>query len=190
MSLFSKNNPSVATNELTYTAKYEYICSLVSEFLNREESLDKGDEDHVYQDGLIKTLFTADYSKIIYDKVQEALRKNLTYVPGSEPHSAALTRLNTLLVGAYSALGTEFMTKLTTNTIDGVVSLLGLDPAAKATKSNSDYKTIAKFFHDFPIAVICVAGSLEYSIRLLRRRRGTQSSYTSRVTDGSLPTGG
>lgn len=169
-----------------YTAQYEYACSLVKMFLEREAKLDKNNEDHVYGVGIIRALFTADYSMILDSNVYSSIIKNLNPDPKNETSFDILNRLRNLYIDVASALGYDFIKTLKTNVLEGLTSLGVSNVAFKGNAMLTTYKEVRKqyeiFLTDYPLVLMCIMGCKEYSINLLQKRRMSQNRDTVRTS--------
>ena len=152
---------------LGYTQACEYATTMVVDFLNREKLLDKKDEDRVYGDGVIKTLFTNDYSLVKLKSVREKIESFLE----KENVSPVRHRLRSLYTAMYVFLGRETATEIKRN------MLVGLAASANA----NDGEAYDEFFKKHPELVPVVLAQTTYASRLLLARRGSQTTNTVRA---------
>ena len=154
-------------SNLGYTQACEYATTMVIGFLDREKLLDKKGEDRVYGDGVIKTLFTNDYSLADTTSVAEKIGKFLD----KEEMTPIKTRLRSLLTSMYTFIGRD--------TMGGIVDSMCAGLAA--ARGSTDASTHKNFLESHPELIPVIIGQTTYASRLLLARRGSQMTDKGRA---------
>ena len=154
-------------SNLGYTQACEYATTMVIGFLDREKLLDKKGEDRVYGDGVIKTLFTNDYSMTDNTSVADKIGKFLD----KEEMTPIKTRLRSLLASMYTFVGKDTMRAIFDSMCAGLA-------AARGSGDSSAHKS---FLEAHPELIPVIIGQTTYASRLLLARRGSQMTDKGRA---------
>ena len=155
---------SVFSND--YIARYEYACSLIQLFFERELSVNATSKDNQLFDpnSAAGVLFTTDYSRIVGETVRSQVSMQLTRLSKDESNFL-LARIHGVLLDFYSILGNEFVEKLIDNTAHGIAAVGGMYQPSK-----DEYKDIRKFIDQHPELLVFIMGNKLYQTEFLKRR--------------------
>ena len=154
-------------SNLGYTQACEYATTMVIGFLDREKLLDKKGEDRVYGDGVIKTLFTNDYSMVDNTSVAEKIGKFLD----KEDIAPVKTRLRSLLTSMYTFIGKDTMRDIFDSMCAGLA----------AARGSGDVTAHQNFLQLHPELIPVIICQTTYASRLLLARRGSQTTDKGRA---------
>ena len=121
-----------------YVARYEYACSLIAKFFERELSINASSkDDHLFATNSVpQILFTSDYSKLIDPLVRKQIEDHLGRLDKDEGNFI-IARVHGVIIDFYSILGEEFVNELISNTAHGIAAAGGVgdDESLKQVKN-------------------------------------------------------
>ena len=153
-----------------YIARYEYACSLIARFFERELLVDKmSKEDHLFDTNSIpQILFSSDYSKLVLSSVRKQIAMHLTRL-GKDEGSFILSRVNGVVVDMYAILGEQFMKQLIANTTSGIA-------AAGGKHDKQTLQDVEKMLLETPTLLVFIMGGKIYQTEFIRRHATPTSS--------------
>lgn len=147
----------------SYTANYEYACSLVKLMLDREARIDSSNDKHLYNtSGLACSLFTLDYSTLSNDATRSRIEQRLSNK--EDDNVAFIARLRGTYIDIGIALGASFLSEVTSNII---ASIAQLSIAESSSEHKRTQKKIVQFFSKYPYIIVCVLGSKSYQEKFI-----------------------
>lgn len=150
-----------------YIARYEYACSLVVKFFERELLLNTVNKDErlFATNSAAQILFTSDYSKLCNEKVRSQIITQLANLSRNEDNFL-LSRVNGVLVDIYAILGKEFVNELIENTAHGIAAAGGLVHADK-----DEFSKITEVLNKNQELLVFILGSKLYQTEFINRKR-------------------
>ena len=147
-----------------YVARYEYACSLIAKFFERELLINaRSKNDKLFDTNSIpQILFTMDCSKLTDDQVRQQIENYLTRFNKDEG-DYLLARIHGVVVDCYSILGPSFMTELISNTTSGIV-------AASGNNSNHNIDNVKSFLTNHPELLVFIIGNKIYQQEFIKRK--------------------
>ena len=147
-----------------YVSRYEYACSLIAKFFERELIINSSSkEDHLFDTNSIpQILFTMDCSKLISDAVRKQVENHLVRLEKNEGNYI-LSRVRGVVVDWYSILGPTFMTELISNTTSGIV-------AASGSNANHDIDNVKELLTKHPELLVFIMGNKIYQQEFVTRK--------------------
>ena len=150
-----------------YVARYEYACSLVVKFFERELLLNTVNKDErlFTTNSAAQVLFTTDYSKLCNEKVRSQIVTQLANLSRNEDNFL-LSRVNGVIVDIYAILGKDFVTKLIENTAHGIAAAGGIDYTNK-----DEFKEITDALTKHQELLVFILGNKLYQTEFINRKR-------------------
>ena len=160
-----------------YVARYEYACSLVVKFFERELLLNNVNQDErlFATNSAAQILFTTDYSKLCVEKVRSQIITQLANLSRNEDNFL-LSRVHGVIVDIYAVLGSQFVQELITNTAHGISAAGSIvypdkDELGKITDVLNKHQELLVF----------ILGSKLYQTEFINRKRIEQMAKTKVV---------
>ena len=145
-----------------YVARYEYACSLIAKFMERELSINPENDALFTENGSPQILFTADYSKLTLPSVRKAIATNITRLRNDQAYTI-MNRLHSVVVDFYAILGKSFVDELITNTTHGIAAVGG-------DSSKQTVNEILKFMNQYIELLVFIMGSKIYQHEFIIRK--------------------
>lgn len=151
-----------------YVARYEYACSLIAKFFERELIINvRSKNDKLFDTNSIpQILFTMDCSKLTDDTVRAQVEHYLVRLNKDEG-DYLLARIHGVIVDCYSILGTSFMNELISNTTSGIVAASGSD-------ANHDNDNVRALLTKHPELLVFIMGNKIYQQEFVTRKFAKQ----------------
>ena len=144
-----------------YVARYEYACSLIAKFMERELAVNS--EDALFSENSApQILFTADCSKLTLLPVRKAIETNIVRLRNDKA-TMLMNRLHAVIVDFYAILGKPFVEELIANTTHGIA-------AAGGDTSKQTVTEISKFINQYLEILVFIMGSKIYQQEFIARK--------------------
>ena len=151
-----------------YVARYEYACSLVNLFFDRELAINAAtstNNDNLFDTGTAaQILFTSDYSKLVDEKVKTQITSQLNRLRNDQ-NNFIVPRIHGVLLDFWSILGKEFMDKMIENTANGIAAV------GRIESSNATSDAIVKIIKDNPELLVFIMGSKLYQTEFIKAQK-------------------
>ena len=148
-----------------YIARYEYACSLISKFFERELSLNAtAQDDHLFANNSVpQILFTSDFSKLTDLAVRKQVENHLARL-SKDQGNFILARVHGVIIDFASILGYQFLSELINNTARGIAAAGGMHENKSAIKAVVDLLT------QHPELLVFIMGNKIYQHEMIRHK--------------------
>jgi len=156
--------------ESDYVARYEYACSLITAFFERELSINVlNKDDLLFNSGsTAQVLFTSDYSTLVQEKVRLQITNQIRRLR-NDANNFIVARCHGVLTDLYSILGVEFMDALINNTAHGITAVGKV--FNKTDKDKVVLQKVTATLRENPELLIFIIGSKLYQKEFIRLKQ-------------------
>lgn len=185
--LGSKKNPQVSISttisEMNYTERYEYACSLVKLFLDREELTEKNAQPGYVgifrETSVMYTIFTMDFRLLSNSDVATTVVRQLTLNEENKSSNMILVRFYNVFYDICAALGTDFIQELSKNVAGSLLLTAGLTDTEQIAPTKAH---LAATLAAVPIILLFVIGAKDYATRFITHQSlNAQHQLTQKI---------